>query len=664
MRIPVGNFGNTVAPLAPQAPRLPLAAFGMGGEGLIEAGANLSRIASEELRREEAERKLAEKTEAQLLWVEHENNALQTLDETREKLARGELSRDEALRHYRETVDKAGRETLGRIAQDLQGPSKVKFDGLAARGERAMQQAVAQHQRAEIAGNLEAIRDGMLKQASLPGADIGRLNAEFDEVVRALGPQAGLDPAKLGKLAQGFKDAATFTGFKQRVIEAQGSVKNLQALEAQIKVDPGLDSDKRLALLSSTQGQINVLIQRAAIEAERRDRANEKAWDATVSIVQAGKPLSADYAADLAKRFKGTAFEKPLAEMVAQAPQNLAFAAQPVGAQSRLLDELQAKGNREGWRPSEQKQYEQLDKVHRATLADIRADPWKAGLERGVLRDVVPLNTGDLQNLPAALAARRQQADTLAVWAGREVSLLRPEEARQLGDALDRLNAPARAGMLAGLGRAMSPGQMQALSAQLGSGHKGLAVASLLASRDMQTDRGRSVAEIYLRGQDALAEKRVSFDESAQAKVRANIFQKINGAYASDAATRDAVDAVFTVYVGIKSEGNAGDVDQAIRLATGGIMELNGGRIAKPFGWSDSQVRDAVRRVTPEQAHRLYGEEVLVGGERMSAADFALALPRARLGPSPLADSYSVIVGGRQVATLDGRPLLLPLELR
>lgn len=664
MRIPTGNFGSAVAPLAAQERRPPLAAFGTGGEGLIEAGANLSRMAGEEMRREEAERKLAEKTEAQLLWVEQENFAAQTLDETREKLARGELTRDEAVRHYREQVDQAGLTAMGKIAKDLQGPSKVKFDSLANRGERAMQQAVAQHQRAEIGGNLEAIRDGMLKQASLPGADVARLGAEFEQVVRALGPQAGLDPARLGKLAQDFKDGATFSSYKQRYIEAQGSIGGLQALEKQIKVDPGLDSDKRLALLSSTQSQINVLTNRAAIEAERRDRANEKAWDAAQIVLQAGKALSPDYAAELATRFKGTPYAKPLAELMRQAPQAAAFTAQPVAAQDAALVALQAKMNYGGATPAEVKQYEKLDRAYRATQADIRADPWKAAVERGVLRDVAPLNVADLQNLPVALAARRQQADSVGIWAGRDVSPLRPEEARQVGDLLDKLNAPARAGMLALLGRSMPPGQMQALAAQLGDSHKNLAVAGLLAARDMQTDRGRSVAEIYLRGQDALKEKRVSFDEAAQNKVRANIFRKVNGAYASDAATRDAVDTVFTVYAGLKAEGNAGDVDQAIRLATGGIMDYNGGRIAKPFGWSDGQVRDAVRRVTPEEVRRLYGEEVLVGGERMSATDFALALPRARLGPSPRAQSYSVIVGGRQAATLDGRPLLLPLELR
>ena len=662
-RIPTGNFGNSVATLAPRERQIPIGAF-VTGDGLIRAGETLSQYAETEQRRQEEERKALSKTEAALLWTEHENTALLTAQETVDKLQRGEMSRDEALAHYRNQVDKAGYDALGKIAKELKGPTQVKFEGVANRGARAVQSAMAAQQRSEIAGNLEAIRDGMLKQATLPGADIGRLNSEFASTVQALGPQAGLDPARLGKLTQDFSDAATFGSFKTQVIAAQNSIKALQTLEQAIKTDPGLDSDKRLALLSTTQGQITTLQHRAAIEGERRERANEREWKAALDVVQAGKPLSLDYAEKLARQFKGTPYAKPLAELMHQAPQNLAFSAQPLRAQENALLDLQAKGNQKGWSPDEQKQFEKLDRVHRATLDDIKADPWKAGLERGVLRAVAPLNPLDFASLPQALAARAEQSDTLAVWAGRPVSPLRPEEARQLGGALAGMPGPQRADALGQLGRVMTPGQMQALSAQLNDKSPTLAAAALLASRDLQTTKGRQAAEIYLKGVDALTEKRTSFDEAKQSSVRADIHKKLDGAFASEHALRAAVDVAFGVYAGFKSEGRSGDVDQAISVAVGGVMELNGARIVKPYGWEDSRVRDTLRAVTPQRVRELYGEEILVGGGRMSAEAFARALPGSRLGPSPQASTYTIIVGGRLATDAAGRPLLLPLEGR
>lgn len=662
-RIPLGNFGNTVAPTAPQLHRLPVASFGSGGEGLIEAGTALSRIAGEEIRREEAERKAAEKTEAALLWTEHESSTLQTIEETKAKLQTGELSRDEALDFYRNRVTKTGQDALGKIAKDLQGPSQVKFEHVAARGERALQQAIGQHQRAEIAGNLELIRDNMLKQASLPGADVGRLSAEFSATVQALGPQAGLDAARVSRLAQDFSDTATFSSFKQRVIESAGSVKGLQALEEKIKTDPGLDSDKRLALLSSTQSQIATLQQRAVIEAERRDRENAKHWEGAVGVLQAGKALSPDYAADLQRRFKGTAYARPLAELMAGAPQAAAFAAQPLAAQDAALLDLQTKMNSGGATPADLKQYDTLEKAHRAARADVARDPWQAAAERGVLRQVAPLNPLDPATLPQQIAARREQAGTLAVWSGREVSLLRPDEAQALAAALDAKPAAQRAEMLGVFSNMMTPGQMRALSAQLGEKSPALATAGMLAAQGMETTKGRQVAEIYLRGLDAIKEKRISFDEAKQTKVRAEIHQKIEGVYASEPATRAAVDAVFGVYAGLKSEGESGDVNQAIRLATGGVMEINGGRIARPFGWSDAQVRDAIRAVKPETIAQVSGGRVLAGERAMTPQEFALALPTARLANTATPGAYAVIVGNRVALTAAGRPLLLPLSL-
>jgi hypothetical protein len=210
----------------------------------------------------------------------------------------------------------------------------------------------------------------------------------------------------------------------------------------------------------------------------------------------------------------------------------------------------------------------------------------------------------------------------------------------------------------------MTPAQARALASQLDEKHPTLAVAGLLTAQNMTTPKGRKVAEIYLKGVDALKEKRVSFNDEAQNRVRQEIYRQVEGAYATEAGTRTAVDAAFAVYAGLKSEGLSPNIDDAVKIATGGIMDLNGGRIVKPNHWSDGQVRDALRAVTPERVRNLFGANVFVGGEPMKTEDFAKALPRARLVGSPVPASYGVIVGGRMVTDAQNRPLLLPLEAR
>lgn len=665
-KIPVGNFGNAVAPLATQRRQLPLSELVDTSLGDIGAGLGkvaTSMMAEEELQKRQraAEEKAQQKTAASLLWIEHENSVLGAAAETVGKLKTGELRRDDARPYFTKLVDDSASAALSGIAPDLQGPTEMKFKSVANRVSRTVQAAIDDNRRGEIAGNLESIRDGMLKQASIPGAQLGSLLTGFEETAQALGPQAGMDPAKLGKTVQDFKDAATFAHYKQRMIEGSGSIKSLQAIETEIKTHPGLDSDKRLALMSSTQSQIVGLQQRAEIEVKRRERSSAKAWQSAVDVVQAGKPLSPEFAATLAQTLKGTPYAKALSQLLTQAPQNLAFAAQPVRQQETALLSLQAKGNTAGWTPEEQKQYEKLNRVHEATLNDIKADPWKAGLERGVLAQVAPLTVGDLRTLPAAMAERTRQADTLAIWAGRDVSPLRPEEARQVAGLLDALPVSVRVEMLGGIAKTMKPGQMQAFSAQIGDK---LGIAGLLAGRDLRTDKGRTAAELYLKGIEAMREKRLTFDEAKQSRVREDIRREIEGAYLTESGTNTAMESAFGVYAGLKSEGNGGNVKQAVAIATGGIMTYNGGKISKPYGWSDNQVKDAVRAVTPERVRSLFGEEVAIGGEKLGADAFAKALSGARLGPSPMPGAYSIIIGGRLATGLDGRALVLPLEAR
>jgi len=46
---------------------------------------------------------------------------------------------------------------------------------------------------------------------------------------------------------------------------------------------------------------------------------------------------------------------------------------------------------------------------------------------------------------------------------------------------------------------------------------------------------------------------------------------------------------------GRATDNNMDNVNRAVDVATGGVMEHNGGKVAKPYGWTDSRFRDALR---------------------------------------------------------------------
>lgn len=473
----------------------------------------------------------------------------------------------------------------------------------------------------------------------------------------ATGPMAGEDPATASKRVQVFTE----------------NVRSHQAL-ALVNADPGaamkalknpnylpeLDPDKRSALIQTADAAVLRNQQRAAMHSEAAARAQTKAWEGAQAVFQAGKMPTPEYAAQLTQTFKGTPYAAALKSMLEDGPANVAFVAQPVQAQSAALTQAQNKMNQGGATPDEIKAYTRLETAHKATLVDIKEDPYKAASERGVVVDLQPL-VMDINQLPGQLAKRASQAGVVSTWAGQEVSLFRPDEATKLAGVLQAMPPKDRAGALSGLSKAMTPGQMRAFGVQLGAKDDTLAAAAMMSANGARTTAGRLVSEIALTGADAMKEDRLKFPAGqSKSTIRAEIDKLTRGAFLSEDAQRAAGDAALAVYAGLIAEGNSGDVAQAVRLTTGGVMELNGQRIVKPYGWEDSQVIEALR--APEAVTKLTkGKAVKVGGQDIPEAELSKHLPNAVLGPSGRTGQYTVTIGGRLLTDDKGKPLLMPM---
>jgi hypothetical protein len=402
--------------------------------------------------------------------------------------------------------------------------------------------------------------------------------------------------------------------------------------------------------------------QRAEVQAQAYERKMKTEWEAASTVYAAGKSFTPEYAADLTKKFKGTPYAAAMQSMMEDSPKNAAFVSQPLTTQAENLMALQAKMNTKGATPDDIKAYERADKAHKATLADIKEDPYKAAAERGVLPTLTPL-TLDIKTLPGQLAKRSEDARVVSTWTGKPESLFRPDEANKVAEVLSALPPKDRAGAMQGLSKAMTPGQMRAFAKQLGSKDETLAAAAILSANDARTNTGRLVSEIALAGADAQKEQRVKFPSGmSQTSVRAEIDKATRGAYLSENAQRAAGDAAMAIYAGLLVEGQTPDVKQAVNLATGGIMEINGQKITKPWGWKDGQVSKALRDYdAPKLATVTGGKPVKVGGQDVSLDELARYIPGAQLGPSPKPNAYTISIGGRLVSDATGKPLYLPL---
>lgn len=278
-------------------------------------------------------------------------------------------------------------------------------------------------------------------------------------------------------------------------------------------------------------------------------------------------------------------------------------------------------------------------------------DPIKTALANPAY-GIKPL--GRFENVANDLASRGAAMERIARDYATPPRVMTDFEADQFGSYLDSQQPADKARVLGQVSAAVGPVGMQSISAQLKEKNSTLAIAGALASRE--TTAGNSAAKLYLEGKEMLGEKRAKIDATAETGIKARIFAAVDGVYLSPQARDAAADAAFGIYAKLKTEGSD-DVERALRLATGGLMDFNGAKVAKPYGWPDARFSDAIKTAIPAGITAA-GGEYLVAGQKVAAQDFARMLPGARL--QTYGDgSYLVKAGNDVVRRADGLPFIL-----
>lgn len=301
-----------------------------------------------------------------------------------------------------------------------------------------------------------------------------------------------------------------------------------------------------------------------------------------------------------------------------------------------------------------QKNFEVLQKAVAEVKEARQKDPVQFALENSAFGFEPLLDFKDGNAVGQELSRRAAAMDHIAASYGTRPAIFTNQEAAALGRFLEGLQAPERAGVLGKIASAAGPVGVQSLSLQLKDKNNVLSVAAMLSSH--RTTLGNDAASLYLQGRDAIEQKRAKIDAAAETGIKAEIFKAIDGVYQTPQGRDAAAEAAYGIYAKLKSDGDD-DVQRAVRLATGGIMEFNGSRIAKPYGWDDGRFRDALTTTVPDALTRAGGEYVVMG-QKVKAPELAQKLPAARLQTYGQG-SYLIITGGDVVRSVDGKPFIL-----
>lgn len=677
-RIPMGDFGQ----LVPEARRTPTASAAQLDGGLSQAVQGLARtgmgIAEDRLNAQvSAEQRAAAKAaadaererEKQAARAERVQNltthaTIQTgladlHDELSNGLATGAMSKDDARKRWTEQSQKVIGDNVSSLPPDVGALVNAEMLGLTGRLSNSLEDKIRLKDQKDADAGLLVYKEQMQRFAT---TDMATAVKQWESVARQSGGQAGWSPEKIEKEVQTFKEGVAYTK-AYSTLSAARDMKGLQAAENLIGQLPDLDPQRRATLENTITTRRMALNQQAEMAANRRERAAadsfrraEAAFQTFQGLADKGTVLDPKYVDQVIAQTAGTPYQAGVKAMAQQAVENGGIAAQPIATQQAALDSINAQIAREGRSPALDKRREQLEKVVQGSRGDLeKSGGLRAGLERGVIDQIVPLNMGDLQNLPGAISARVAQADTVSRgWAGSTVSPLLPEEADALAGTLGNLAPAARSTVIAALSRAVPPKQMAAIAKQIDGKDRALALSMAIHGSD-QTSEGRYTSELVLKGAQAVKDKSIKLDNSAVTGVRAQASNYLGESLVGK-NREDVLDAAQFIYLGKQAEGQGISIEGAVRLAMhGDVVERNGKKVVIPAGVQADKFDEALT----SSARRTVGtSKVYVSGKPMEAEQFLQALPGADL--EPVSQGRYIVRAGGTVVTTDGKkPLIL-----
>lgn len=676
MKIPVGNFGLQVAQPGPIA-RLSPGEFDNGATGMQTAGRALTqtgaammdannRQAEEEARQNQA---LA-KAKAANAILDHETAISGITEDIKTRLADGSLKHGDAAKEYQNRVGQIQLNTIDGIDPATQenyakGLKRAEFSG-----EKTLNTAIAGARTAEFRGQADGLLDKLGKKASLPGASVEQLNAYIDTPdAEAMGRAAY--GAAWDKKKQDWKDGNWNASLTQQAMAARNDVKSIDTLMQRITsgdMSDKLDSDKRNTLVAKLDGYKTSLIQRqeaaaarAERQAERHLKQAEAEYNTFVSMSDKGVMVAPDYIDRVMAKTAGTPYQQGITALVKQAKENGGIASQPIVRQQATLDQLDAQIAKTGRTPELDKRREQVAKVLQQSQSDLRENGLRAGLERGVIDNMAPIDISTPEAFGASVSKRLEQAQTVGQWSGSNVSPLDAREAEQVRNMLEALPAKQRSQAIATVSSAVGPKAASAIALQLDKQSKPLALA--FATATQQTTAGRYTSELILKGDQAIKDGAVMKDDKKVTGWKASIAQEVEGAFGNAQAAQAVNDAAYYIAAGIAAEngGNVGgsDIKRAVRLAVGGdIIERNGKKLPIPGGMDASDFEQRLKTASASVAKQ---GKVRVGGVEMNSEEFAAALPGQDLMPVGLG-RYAVIVKGRPVMNQAGKPVVIEVK--
>ena len=381
---------------------------------------------------------------------------------------------------------------------------------------------------------------------------------------------------------------------------------------------------------------------RAEANAERIGREQDRAWLIVSDRLRNGIPT--DPSAPELRVLQGSPYAAEYQARIGEMAARASVAGLPIDQQQARLDQLKAQ-QLKGSNKQLDREIEQSQQILDGAKSAYKAEPLRAGADRGIIATPTPLDVSNLDAAIAGMPARVEQAKMVETRTRQAVSPFLAPEADAIANQLQALGWDERGKRIGQLAAGMTPQQAQAFASQIDPKNRVLALE--LSAGTSRTDSGKYVAQWIGRGQQFLKDKPQDGEKASAVR---NDIAKYVGESLSGKTREDTIDAAYYAYMGQKDAGLRPSSDGVVSLVLGGpLVEHNGRSIPVP---KDIDLPKALRT----GAYLAPSGPVFVNGRQISEAEFRAMLPDAQLEPAGFG-RYTVRAGSGLVLDANRKPV-------
>lgn len=409
--------------------------------------------------------------------------------------------------------------------------------------------------------------------------------------------------------------------------------------------------------------QFEQIARARAAEAERREAQADRAVDGLEKLAFSGYPLRPQDTAAVSAAVQGTPAASRLVALQNEIDNVSQFAFMPRNAREFMLTTENKRLREVGVTGGDLSRLERYQKMH-VDLADLEEnDPLAYGVRQGFFPEPPPLNLASAPAMVDSLKARVAMLDGLSKTHQVAPKLLHPNETDALAVTLNQLPPSDRANFLRTLHAGIDdPDYYAATVAQLAPGAPLTAFAGRLATEEAPGNRplaaAGSASALVLEGDTLLNPLKDSGakpfplpkDNVRREEFNAHtgeIFASAPEAYATMRKAVDAAYATLSAQAGdYSAEINEDRYRDAIDRVTGGVVEVNGRRIIKPYLMTEDSFTDTLDAVAA------FDVEFLGGVQGHTSAEAAAAVREGEL--VNYGDGYAVLDGGKYLLKNSG----------